>query len=125
MKTRTADIYLSPDGLVLVRVDRDAKQDLTEAKENLAASISVREGLKRPLLTDIRFCLPLTPEARRYYSGQVLVDSFLAMGILIDASAFGTMMGNIYIQIAKPGIPTRLFTDEERAIEWLKEFVRD
>ena len=29
------------------------------------------------------------------------------------------MMGNVYLRIARPGIPTQLFTDEQRAVEWL------
>ena len=28
-------------------------------------------------------------------------------------------MGNVYLRIARPGIPTQLFTDERRALEWL------
>jgi hypothetical protein len=41
------------------------------------------------------------------------------MALLIDASPFGRMMGNIYFRIARPGIPTRLFTDPELAKAWL------
>ena len=79
MRTTTAEVLLDPRGITVVRVDKDAKQNLGDAEENLAAAIAVGAGLKRPLMTDIRFCQPLTPEARRYYSGQILVDSFSAM----------------------------------------------
>lgn len=119
MRTATAEILLDPRGVTVVRIDKDAKQNLTDAEQNLAAAIAVGAGVKRPLMTDIRYCQPLTPEARRYYSGQILVDSFSAMGLLIDHSPFGTMMGNIYLRITKPGIPTRLFIDENEAFDWL------
>jgi hypothetical protein len=29
------------------------------------------------------------------------------------------MMGNVYLRIARPGIPAQLFSDEGRAVEWL------
>ncbi len=29
------------------------------------------------------------------------------------------MVGNVYLRIARPGIPTQLFDDESRAAEWL------
>lgn len=123
MKTSTADICLSPQGIILLRVEKDAKQGLPEAKENLAAAIEACGGRKRPLMTDIRECHPLTPEARRYYSGQVLIDWFSAVSLLIDASPFGRMMGNIYLQIARPGVPTKLFMDEREALAWLGGFI--
>ncbi len=119
VKTATAEIFLSEEKVITVRIFPNAKQGLPEATENLAAAISAGEGRKRPLLTDIRHCQPLTPEARRYYSGQILVDSFTSLALLIDASPFGRMMGNVYLQIARPGIHTRLFTDEAAAVSWL------
>jgi hypothetical protein len=30
-------------------------------------------------------------------------------------------MGNVYLRVARPGIPTQLFSDEARALEWLTE----
>jgi hypothetical protein len=29
------------------------------------------------------------------------------------------MMGNVYLRIAQPGVPARLFADEAQALEWL------
>lgn len=120
MKTSTGEIYLDDRGVVIVRIDRDARQSLADAEENLAAAIKAAGGKKRPILTDIRLCTPMTPEARRYYSGKVLVDSFTALGILVSAGPFGTMMGNIYLRISKPGVPSMLFIDEEKALAWLE-----
>lgn len=119
MTTNTAEILLSSQGIITVRIKSGARQSLDDAKANLSEAIAAGSGVKRPLMTDIRFCEPLAPEARRYYSGSALVESFLAMGILIDSSPFGKTMGNIYLSIAKPGIPTKLFTDEPSAINWL------
>ncbi len=123
MQTQTADIFLTPASYTRVNIFSQARQGLDEAKENLATSLEVGLGQRRPLLIDIRFCEPLSPEVRRYYSGQVLVDSFLAMALLIDSSAFGTMMGNVYLKISRPGIPTQLFTDENAAVDWLTGFL--
>lgn len=62
----------------------------------------------------------MTAEARHIYSGRTLVDGFTALGLLVEASPLGLMMGNVYFRVARPGIPARLFTDEARAHEWLK-----
>jgi hypothetical protein len=123
-ETPTALISLGADGVVSVRIKRGAEQLLADAKENLGSALIEREGVRRPLLVDIRVSLPLDAEARHYYSGQVLVDGFSALGMIVDASPLGRMMGNVYLRVARPGIPARLFTDEESAVKWLREFVR-
>src|SRR5262249_32638502 len=96
-----------------------AAQTLDDARENLAASVAATGGRRRPLLVDISRCLPLEPEVRHYYTGKLLVDSFSAIGLLIEASPFGRMMGNVYLRVARPGIPTKLFADEPSAFDWL------
>ena len=117
--TRTAAIDLSPEGLVVVRIHDGACQSLDDARENLAASLSATGGRRRPLLVDIRTAQPLDADARHHYSGQTLIESFTAIAMLIDGNALGRMMGNVYLRVARPGIPTQLFTDESRALTWL------
>ena len=115
---RTATVSLD-DGIVLVRVRAGAEQTVADAQANLAASLQVRDGRRRPILVDIRQAVPLDGEVRRYYSGQVLVDGFTAMALLVNASPLGRMVGNIYLRIANTFIPTRLFADEASARAWL------
>ena len=117
-ETNTALVRLGSDGVISVRIRSDAQQSLTDAKENLGAALEARDGQRRPLLIDIRDAQPLDAEVRHFYSGQVL-DGFTALAMLIDASPFGRMMGNFYLRVARPGIPTRLFTQPEPARAWL------
>ena len=117
--TRTAVINLSDDGLVTVRIRDGADQSLEDAKANLAMALSLTTGRRRPLLVDIRTAQPLAAEARHQYSGKALVDNFSAMALLVESSPLGRMMGNVYLRIARPEIPTQLFTDESRAAAWL------
>ena len=117
--TKTAVIHLNDDGVVIVRVRDGAQQSLEDAKANLAAAVSSTAGWRRPLLIDIRTAQPLDADARHHYSGQTLADSFSAMALVVESSSLGRMMGNAYLRIARPGIPTQLFTEESRAVEWL------
>jgi hypothetical protein len=117
--TKTAAIHLDEDGLVIVKIRDNAYQSLEDAKANLATAISATAGRRRPLLIDIRTAQPLDADARHHYSGQTLVDGFSALALLVESSHFGRMMGNVYLRVARPGVPTRLFTEERRALEWL------
>jgi hypothetical protein len=118
-ETKTALIHLGDHGLVIVRIRDGAHQSLDDAKTNLAVAVSETAGRRRPVLIDIRAAQPLGAAARHHYSGQVLVNSFSALAMLVEGSPLGRMIGNVYLRIARPGIPTQLFTDEARAKEWL------
>jgi hypothetical protein len=124
LDTRTARITLNEHGTVVVRIRKDAHQSLDDARENLAGALSETGGTKRPLLIDIHGAQPLAADVRHHYSGQTLVDGFSALALLIDSSPLGRMMGNVYLRVARPGIPTQLFSDEDGAQEWLNQYRR-
>ena len=121
-ETATALVDLGSDGVLTVRIHDGARQSLVNAEENLGAALDARDGRRRPLLIDIRGAIPLDAEVRHYYSGQVLVDGFTALALLVEASPLGRMMGNVYFRVAQPGVPTCLFTDPAEAREWLTGF---
>jgi hypothetical protein len=118
-ETATARITLDENGLIIVRVHADARQRPSDAQENLDAALAEGSGLRRPILVDITDSPPLDAETRHVYSGQLLVAAFTALALVVEASPLGVMMGNVYIRVARPGIPTHLFTDAALARRWL------
>src|SRR5689334_25423105 len=120
--TRTAHIHLTPYGVVLVRIKKDAAQSLDDAAQNLAAAVQVTDQQRRPLLIDIRTAIPLDDDVRRYYSGRTVVDHFTALGLLVDGGPFGRLMGNLYFRVAQLEIATQIFATEGDAVAWLLGF---
>ena len=66
--------------------------------------------------------MPLEDDIRRKYSGQIVVDHFSALGLVVDDGPFGRMMGNLYFRVAELGIETQLFAGEGEAIAWLFQY---
>ena len=120
IKTRTARIEVVDDRIVVIRVG-DGVQSVEDARENFDVCARLAAPDRKPLLTDLRAARPLLPEVRRQYSGQRLEASFAAMGLLVRGNPLGRTMGNVYLMIARPGIPTRLFAQESKALAWLRE----
>ncbi len=120
LETSTAHIELTAAGYVVVRVHPGVVQSVEDARANLSAAIEACGGTKRPLLVDISRCEPLEPAVRHHYTGERLVHSFRALALLVEASPLGRMMGNVYLRIARPGIPARLFVREAEAVAWLE-----
>jgi hypothetical protein len=119
IETNTARIELHDNRIVVARIS-DGVQTLDQARQNLAACCRLAEPSRKPLLVDMRAARPLHPEVRHHYMGERLDASFSALGLLVRASPLGRMMGNAYLRIARPGIPTRIFTDEPKALAWLR-----
>lgn len=122
-KRSTAAIQLRDDGVVEVRVYPGARQTVDDATANFAAAVAVRDGRRRPILVDISGAEPLEPEVRKCYTGDQLAASFTALAMVVEASSFGRMTGNIYLRIAKPDMPTRLFSTAPAALAWLNSFL--
>ena len=58
-------------------------------------------------------------EARAYYSS---LRSITARALLVE-SPVTRVMANFFISINKPPVPTKLFTSEDQAVAWLKNFM--
>ncbi|MEM6522360.1 MAG: hypothetical protein AAGF85_10900 [Bacteroidota bacterium] len=74
-----------------------------------------------PVLADIRGVEYFSSNAKKVMveKGNQLIS---AAAILVK-SPVERMIANSYININKPPKPTRMFTDEKRAIKWLGKFV--
>jgi hypothetical protein len=120
--TRTARIMVRSNGCVVARIIEGARQTLADARANLTECIAACGGIKRPLLIDVTVSEPLEAEVRHSYSSDELVRSFLALALLVRPGPVGRLMGNIFLRVARPELPTRLFTEEELALAWLSRF---
>jgi hypothetical protein len=118
-QTSTAVVALNEDRIITVRVRPGVAQTVADAEKNLAAALQLSNGDRRAILVDIRDAVPLDGDVRRTYAGPALAG-FSALALLIKANPLGRMIGNVYLSIANTPIPTRLFTDEVAAIQWLK-----
>ena len=118
-ETSTAVVHLNEQGVIVVRIRDRASQSAEDARANLEAAQAETAGRRRPLLVDIRTAQPLDAEARHIFTGPTLAESFTALALLVEISPLDRMMGNIYVRVARPPLPTQLFTDEPRALEWL------
>ena len=116
--TRTARVERTSEGIIVTRILPEVRQTLSDAVDNVAVSAEACGGQRAPIVVDLRQATPLDAETRHYYTGKQLTDSFISVAVLVQANAFGKMMGNLYLRVARPGIPARLFDSEEEAMRW-------
>lgn len=108
-------------GMLFGRYAPDLHLSLAVAKACVEARIFYSKGQAYPLLVDMKGIKSTTREARRYMAtiGATLVTA----AALITGSAINRTIGNIFLKIDRPSVPLKLFTDEQKAMEWLGQFV--
>ena len=119
VSTETGTHYLDDQGIVHTTSFQGVEETLEQAKASIVAIRQVSEGKRRPLLLDMRPIKSQKREVREYYASPEAADAYTAAAILVG-SPISKMIGNIFIGIGKLPVPTKLFSGEAEAIEWLK-----
>jgi hypothetical protein len=109
------------EGIAISRVKKGAVIGVAEAKENTQAIISFNGGAPCPLLVDARQINSISKEARDHFSMRDRKGYVNSIAILIS-SPVSRIIGNFFMGLNKPTVPTRLFTDEGAAMSWLRTF---
>ena len=120
---RVAKVWLGADGILRYTVVLpNAEITLEDVKEIVVAYRKINRGSVRPVLNDIRNVKSVNRAARVYVTSQEAAGLVSATALLV-ASPVSRMVGNFFLRVNKPPYPTKLFTSEAKAIEWLKGFI--
>lgn len=120
--TSFSKVWLGDDGICRVVLQPYVVVGLAEMQENLAAQKKVIGKGKGPVLVDMRAINNSTHEAREFGAGEEFNQVVTAVAI-IENTRVGEILGNLFINFSNPLFPTNMFTSEEKAVEWLKEFI--
>ena len=122
MQTPTAQIWLDEDDILHMKLLPKAVLTLPEVKDNTEVVHQLADGKRKPVFIDISQIGGISREARQYSAGEGVNDVLTALAILIS-SPLTRALGNLWFGINKPMFPSRLFTSEDEALAWLRNFL--
>ncbi|MGB9128761.1 MAG: hypothetical protein WCB97_03860 [Thiobacillus sp.] len=120
--SRVARLWLGEDGIVRIIHVPGAEVTLEDAKETMAAYLKINQGKRRPLFIDTKTMKSMTRETRQYYSGGEAAEVASAAAIIVGTPV-SRVLGNFYIGLSNPHLPSRLFSSEDEALTWLKGYI--
>jgi hypothetical protein len=122
--TACASIEVRDD--VVVATAKPIAQELVHAREFVDAveGVARERGAKVRLIIDIRKVRSLSRDARLLYQGEEFAQSVVGAAMIID-SGLSRVFGNFVIGLHKGPAPSRLFTSEADAREWLQTLSDD
>jgi hypothetical protein len=80
------------------------------------------QGGNPPFLFSFEDYVSITKDGRERAKTQEKVFPGCAIAVLADTVAY-QLMANFYLKVNRPNIPTLVFKDSRKAIEWLRTFV--
>lgn len=113
--------WMGNDGIARTCVKPNIDIILEHAIENTKIVTSFFADKKFPILIDARNIKSMSYEARHHFSAHGRDTKTNAFGIIIGSS-ISRVLGNFYLGINKPAVPTKLFDNEQDAINWLRQF---
>jgi hypothetical protein len=114
--------WMGDDGIVRTKVKPEAEISVNDAMENTEVVTSFYVDKKYPILIDSRNIKSMTREAREHFSARGRDPKTSAFGIIIK-SPISRVVGNFFLGLNKPAVPTKLFDNEKDAVEWLKKLL--
>ena len=109
------------DGIMHFVYNQGLVIDLPTAKKIVADRIRCQNNIPYPAFADCRGLKEINREARDYLAKQGS-DLVIACALLSGSIVHRTI-GNFYLTLNKPSIPTKLFTEKAEALNWLQQFV--
>lgn len=123
IKTRKADIFQYDNTIIFIENYKNVHvtlDDAIERSEIIKKSYLIEDG-KLSIIADISKVKSVSREVREYYAGKAFKTRYTAVALLTNSS-FGNLIGNFYLKVNNPLVPTKLFTSKDLAIEWIKSF---
>jgi len=112
--------WMGEDGIARTKVKPGSAVKLEHAQENSVAVNSFYVDRKYPLLIDARGIRSITRDARNFFTTNGRQTNTLGFAIIIDSSV-SKVIGNFFLGINKPAVPTKLFLDESNVVDWLSK----
>lgn len=120
IKGEIADYHLSENG-ILYSYSRSPKRTVKNISENIKLVKQITDNKKVPLL--IYLCdSPIPDKETRDFSKAQLPKVYKAMA-MVSKPGLSKFIMNILFKFTKPPIPTKSFTDDKSAEEWLQQYL--
>ena len=109
-------------GIIVQRYKDNINLELGMVKELIEYNGSLNDFERKPMCAVLSEFMTIDKEVREYGKTAEATRYTSASAIVVKSLAH-KLMGNFFIKVQKPAVPTKLFSEEKEAIEWLKTYL--
>ncbi len=115
-------IVLRSDGILELHTSNEHVYEIGDVIENVEAFGKLTGNKKAPVLIIGGCFTSLSKEAREFMASEESLKYSLCEAFLLS-SLPQKLLINFYIKVNKPLVPTMVFSDKDKAVNWLKSFL--
>ena len=116
--TRSATIRMINEWVIENVIHDNAELDVEDIMEIKRINGEISAGRCYTVLVDSGSFTSITDEGRKLSASKDFQQQTIAKAILVN-SLSQRIIGKLYMRFNKPMITTKIFSDRERALEWL------
>jgi hypothetical protein len=105
-------------------IKEDVTYDVADAKETKSKVVSRYPGMKFYVLAEGIGFFSLTKDARAYCATKEHLDNVVCQAFFTKNVSL-LLICEVYVKINKPVVPTKFFSNREKAVAWLKEQMKN
>ena len=96
--------------------------DLGTAKKLVNIRLNLSDSKSYPILVDYSKMMNITKDAREYLIKEG--SEGVTAGAFITTTVVSRIWINLFITMYRPPQPTKVFTNKQKAVDWLKQFIK-
>lgn len=113
------------EGIIIENIIKEGVVlQVADVKSIKEINLRICENKNYALLVDAKEESSITDDARTLLASEELAKFNIAKAIIIHTQK-QKILGNLYLTVNRPYVKTRLFTDREKALSWLKKKISD
>jgi uncharacterized protein YlzI (FlbEa/FlbD family) len=121
-KTEKINFLLRDDNIMHIECAPNTIMTLLEGMESTRIVGEIVNRVPQPMLCDLTNVIKMTQECRNHFAGPQHAAIFTKCALIVT-SPIAKIIGNFFLGANKPIKPTRLFTNKDEAIKWLKKSI--
>ncbi len=115
-------IAFRADGLLELHTSDEHVYEIEDVKENVEAFGKLTGNKKVPVMIIGGSFTSLSKEAREYMASEESLKYSLCEAFILT-SLPQKLLINFYIKVNKPLVPTMVFSNNDKAVNWLRSFL--
>ncbi|MCK4760935.1 MAG: STAS/SEC14 domain-containing protein [Candidatus Aminicenantes bacterium] len=116
-----AKLWIGEDGIIRVSITPHTRINIEQIRELTRSYKQLSGHDQNRVLFDIAG-IKTSDKKTRDYGASEEAAKLLKAAAIIAVSPLAKVTGNLFIKLGKPAYHAKLFTDEEKALAWLKGF---
>jgi hypothetical protein len=94
---------------------------IEDAKKVVQERIKLCNNKDYPIYADVGGVISIDAATRKYFKGPEARKNAKATAMYVN-TPISRFLGNLFMKVDRPIMPTKMFTNREKALKWLNQF---